>query len=197
MIRSSGISIFHHKHSRGVSSRCRGVAICCRVTTRPQESTHVDFVRRSFQLCPRWPIRPARTYPDSSATKQPAREEVSAVTYNWDTGTLFVVGDGGTSIVQVSLTGQLINSMTLAPGSSPQGTTFYDTEGLTYIGGGQFVMTEERDRQAVEFTYTAGTTLDRSGAKTVDLGTFVQNIGLEGVSYDPQTGGYILVKETL
>src|ERR1700742_4501675 len=71
-------------------------------------------------------------------------QEVSAVTYNWDTNTLFVVGDGGTSIVQVTKTGQLIDSMTLAPGASPQGTDFYDTEGLTYIGGGKFVMTEER-----------------------------------------------------
>jgi uncharacterized protein YjiK len=47
-----------------------------------------------------------------------------------DTDTLFVVGDGSTSIVQVTKTGQLIDSMTLAPGSSPQGTEFYDTEGL-------------------------------------------------------------------
>ena len=77
-------------------------------------------------------------------------QEASAVTYNWDTNTLFVVGDGGTSVVQVSLTGELIDSMTLAPGSSPQGTTFYDTEGITYIGNGQFVMTEERDRQVVQ-----------------------------------------------
>ena len=34
---------------------------------------------------------------------------------------------------------QLIDSMTLAPGGSPQGTEFYDTEGLTYVGGGKFV----------------------------------------------------------
>ena len=38
--------------------------------------------------------------------------------------------------------------MTLASGPSPQGTDFYDTEGLTYVGGGQFVIVEERDRQA-------------------------------------------------
>jgi len=66
--------------------------------------------------------------PEPTRTVAPANsllaQEVSAVTYNWDTGTLFVVGDGGTSIVQVTLTGQLINSMTLAPGSSPQGTAF-------------------------------------------------------------------------
>ncbi len=123
-------------------------------------------------------------------------QEVSAVTYNWDTQTLFVVGDGGTSVVQVTTTGQLVNSMTLAPGSSPQGTDFYDTEGLTYIGNGQFVMSEERDRQAVLFTYVAGTTLTRSATKTVKLGTTVGNIGNEGISYDPMTGGYIIVKET-
>src|SRR5215475_4097154 len=71
-------------------------------------------------------------------------QEASAVTYDWDTGTLFVVGDGGTSVVQVTKTGQLLDSMTLAAGSSPQGTEFYDTEGLAYVGGGQFVITEER-----------------------------------------------------
>ena len=123
-------------------------------------------------------------------------QEASAVTYDWDTDTLFVVGDGGTSVVQVSKTGQLIDSMTLARGSSPQGTEFYDTEGLTYIGGGRFVLTEERDRQAVRFTYVAGTTLTRDATQTVKLGTFVGNIGLEGVSNDPLTSGFIFVKET-
>jgi uncharacterized protein len=122
-------------------------------------------------------------------------QEASAVTYNWDTDTLFVVGDGGTSIVQVTKTGQLINSMTLAPGNSPQGTTFYDTEGITYVGGGKFVLIEERDRQASLFTYVAGATLQRSDVQTVKLGTTIGNIGLEGLSYDPQTSGYIFVKE--
>ena len=109
-------------------------------------------------------------------------QEASSVTYDWDTNTLFVVGDGGTSVVQVSKTGQLIDSMTLAPGNSPQGTEFYDTEGIAYVGGGNFVLIEERDRQAVLFTYVAGATLHRSDVKTVKLGTTVGNIGLEGVS---------------
>ncbi len=138
--------------------------------------------------------------PEPTRTTPPANsllaQEVSAVTYNWDTDTLFVVGDGGTSIVQVTKTGELIDSMTLAPGSSPQGTEFYDTEGLSYVGGGKFVMTEERDRQVVLFTYAAGTTLIRSATQTVKLGTFVDNIGLEGLSYDPLTAGFIVVKET-
>ena len=137
--------------------------------------------------------------PEPTRTTAPANsllcQEASNVTYNWDTDTLFITGDGGTSVVQVSKTGQLINSMTLPPGGSPQGTTFYDTEGLTYIGNGEFVMTEERDRQLVKFTYVPGGTLTRAAAKTVKLGTTIGNIGLEGVSWDPQTGGFICVKE--
>jgi uncharacterized protein len=122
-------------------------------------------------------------------------QEVSAVTYNFDTDTLFVLGDGGRSIVQVSKTGQLINSMTLAAGSSPQGTTFYDPEGLAYVGGGKFVMVEERYRQVDLFTYTPGTTLTGSDVQVAKLGTTVGNIGIEGITYDPQTGGFIAVKE--
>ncbi len=136
---------------------------------------------------------PTRTVPPTNSV---LAQEVSAVTYDWDTDTLFVVGDGGTSIVQVTKAGQLIDSMTLAQGSSPQGTEFYDPEGLSYVGNGRFVLAEERDRQLVLFTYAAGTTLTRSAAQTVKLGTFVDNIGIEGISYDPLTGGFIAVKET-
>jgi len=139
---------------------------------------------------------PSRTaLPAGTPTSNLLCQEASAVTYNWDTDTLFVTGDGGRSITQVSKTGALIDTMTLALGSSPQGTDFYDPEGLTYIGNGQFVMSEERDRQLVRFTYTAGTTLSRSGAKTVKIGTFVDNTGTEGLTYDPQTGGFICLKE--
>ncbi|HEX8027227.1 MAG TPA: SdiA-regulated domain-containing protein, partial [Vicinamibacterales bacterium] len=137
--------------------------------------------------------------PEPTRTAAPSgnllAQEASGVTYNWDTNTLFIVGDGGTSVTQVSLTGQLINTMTLAQGNSPQGTEFYDTESITYVGNGKFVFTEERDRQIVQFTYDAGTTLTRANAQTVDLGTNIGNVGLEGVSYDPLSGGFILVKE--
>ncbi|MBD2177503.1 SdiA-regulated domain-containing protein [Pseudanabaena sp. FACHB-1998] len=116
-------------------------------------------------------------------------EEVSAVTYNKDTDTLFVVGDEAKSIVQVSKTGQLIDSMTLNTG------LFADTEGLTYVGNGQFVIADERVRTANLFTYAAGTTLTASNVQSVKLGTTVGNIGLEGITFDPLTNGFIAVKE--
>ena len=137
--------------------------------------------------------------PEPTRTAAPAGnllgQEASGVAYNWDTDTLFIVGDGGRSVTEVSKTGQLISTMTLGAGDSPQGTAFYDPEGITYVGDGQFVFTEERDRNAVKFTYEAGTTLERSEAQIANLGTFVNNIGLEGVSYDPLTNGFIFVKE--
>jgi uncharacterized protein YjiK len=47
--------------------------------------------------------------PEPTRTAHPANnllaQEASAVAYNWDTNTLFVVGDGSTAIVQVSKTG--------------------------------------------------------------------------------------------
>lgn len=114
-------------------------------------------------------------------------KEASAVTYNWDTGTLFVVGDEGEALVEVSLTGQTISTMTLEG--------FNDTEGLAYIGNGQFVVTEERLRDAYQLTYSAGSTADRDDLDSADLGYTVGNIGIEGISYDTATGAYYTVKE--
>jgi uncharacterized protein YjiK len=116
--------------------------------------------------------------------------EVSALTYNWDSGSLFLLGDEGTSIVEVSKTGELISTMALPAGA------IADPEGLTYIGGGQFVMTEERTRTAIKFTYEGGATLSVGAVQKVDLGTDVGNIGIEGIAYDPLTSGFVLVKET-
>jgi uncharacterized protein YjiK len=176
--------------SARVQARTYRASNLASATTAPAAIDLSTYVRIGRHDLP----EPTRTTPPANSL---LAQEVSAVTYNWDTDSLFVVGDGGTSVVQVTKTGQLIDSMTLAPGSSPQGTEFYDPEGLSYVGAGKFVMSEERDRQIVQFTYAAGTTLTRANAKTVKLGTFVQNIGIEGLSWDPATNGYICVKETL
>ncbi len=73
---------------------------------------------------------------------------------------------------------------------------FDDTEGLTYVGGGKFVLVEERVRQVNLFTYVAGGTLTRAAVQTVKLANTVGNIGIEGVSNDPlNAGGLIGVKE--
>jgi uncharacterized protein YjiK len=140
---------------------------------------------------------PTRTVlPPGTASHNLLCQEASGVAYNWDTDTLFVIGDGSRSVTQVSKTGVLIDTMSLALQSgAPQGTAFYDTEGIAYIGNGQFVLSEERDRQIAKFTYVAGTTLTRGNAQTVDLGTFDDNTGTEGLSWDAPSSRFICLKE--
>ncbi len=143
--------------------------------------------------------------PEPTRTTAPSgnllAQEASGVTYNKDTGTLFVIGDGGSSIVQVTKTGQLVDSMTLAADvTKPRGVYFDDPESLTYVSSGpdagKFVLVEERTRLASLFTYAAGTTLGPgSSFQSVKLGTTIGNIGIEGISFDPATGGYVAVKE--
>ncbi|MCW1886864.1 esterase-like activity of phytase family protein [Luteolibacter flavescens] len=171
-------------------------------------STHVDSSSALVSIAPAVTSVDLSTYlrvgrhnlPHPSRDTAPAgnllAEEASGVAYNWDTDTLFVIGDGGQSVTQVTKTGKLVDTMTLGAGASSQGTEFYDPEGITYIGNGEFVFTEERDRQAVKFTYVPGTTLARSATRTMKLGTTIGNIGLEGLSYDPQTNGFLFVKES-
>jgi uncharacterized protein YjiK len=57
-------------------------------------------------------------------------------------------------------------------------------------------MVEERFRQLKEFTYVPNTVLGGSGVRTVKLGTTIGNIGIEGISFDPMTNGYVAVKES-
>nr|WP_318289987.1 SdiA-regulated domain-containing protein [Paraburkholderia sp. BL8N3] len=117
--------------------------------------------------------------------------EASGVTYDKDTDSLFVVGDGATSVVQVAKSdGHVIDSMTLNAGD------FEDTEGITYVGGGKFVLVEERLRQVDLFTYVPGGTLHRADVQSVKLGTTVANVGIEGVTFDTKTGGYIAVRQS-
>ena len=123
--------------------------------------------------------------------------EASAVAWNRNTNTLFIVGDGGRYIQQTSLTGAVIDSMALPLAARPSraGVEFDDPEGLAWVGGSTFVMTEERQRNVVRFDYAAGTALDRANTSTVTLGTTVGNTGLEGVTYDAPSNSYILVNQ--
>jgi len=113
--------------------------------------------------------------------------EASAVTWNWDTDSLFVLGDEGDYVVEVDKQGRQLSVMNLFG--------FDDTEGLTYVGNGQFVITEERLQDAYLFTYQAGSAVGRNALPSVSVGPTVSNVGIEGVSYDPLTGRFLMVKE--
>jgi len=121
----------------------------------------------------------------------------SGVTYNGDTDTLFVIGDHGSSVIEVRKTGEFIGSMRFlkGEGEDAQASFLARPEGIAYLGSGQFVVVEERLRQIDRFTYVAGTALTPAGVNVVKLGKTTTTHGLEGISYDPLTSGFILVRE--
>ncbi|MEJ1965900.1 MAG: SdiA-regulated domain-containing protein [Gammaproteobacteria bacterium] len=136
--------------------------------------------------------RLAATYNMSQDDTGAFAREASAITWDWDTNTLFIVGDEGRAIVQISRTGQFINSMSL--------TGFLDTEGLTYRGNGQFVVTEERRQQAFLLNYAGGGSVNKSTLGMAQLGPQLGdgdagNVGVEGISYDPVAHNFVFVKE--
>jgi len=118
---------------------------------------------------------------------QVTASEASAVTWNWDTDTLFVIGDEGDYVVEVDKQGNQLSKMNLFG--------FDDTEGLTYVGNNQFVIVEERLQNIYLFDYNANGAVGRSFLQSVSIGPTTSNIGLEGISYDPLNGSFVLVKE--
>jgi uncharacterized protein YjiK len=146
------------------------------------------------------PLPPGTAAPEHSLLA----EEASGVSYDPVNEHLYVVGDGGTSVVEVDKEGHLLSSMTLAPEAGrPSGETFYDTEGIAYIGTPgahsepELVITEERESKLDLFTYVPGGELHRSGAKTVTIGKPNDNIGIEGVTNDPLNAGHMIaIKES-
>lgn len=119
--------------------------------------------------------------------------EASAVTYARDRGTLFFVGDEGTGVVEISLTGQTISYMNFDWSGS--GSTKHDTEGLTYLGGGVLVVGEERLQDAYRFNYNAGGTVNLVNSFVSTSNAAVGNNGMEGISYDPRDGSFVTIKQ--
>jgi uncharacterized protein YjiK len=118
----------------------------------------------------------------------PDNDELSGVTYNWDNGRLYAVEDEGLRIFEFDKFGNYLSSMQLLNAGT-------DPEGITYIGGGEFLVAEERIQDMYRISYTAGGSLNRAGLPTFSVGATVGNVGLEGISYDPISGSVFGVKE--
>jgi uncharacterized protein YjiK len=126
-------------------------------------------------------------------------DEASGVAYNYDKNTLFVIDDEGDDAAEFALDGTKLTADKFQ-------SNYRDLEGVTYIGNGQYVLADERREamakiQAVSTgtvgglpstTYTGTTTAQ---TYLVNGGTNVGNNGLEGVAYDPLTGGFFGVKQ--
>ena len=120
--------------------------------------------------------------------------EASAVAYARDRGTLFVVGDEGLGVVEISLTGQTVSSMAFS--AWPTRTTHHDAEGLAYLGNGVLVVGEERIQDAFRFNYVAGGSVNLATAAWSSVANWAyNNSGMEGISFDPRDGSFVAVKQ--
>jgi uncharacterized protein YjiK len=119
--------------------------------------------------------------------------EASAVTWARDRGTLFIVGDEGLGVVEISTTGATVSSMRFS--GWPSASTNNDAEGLAYLGNGLLVVAEERLQDLFLFGYVPGGSVNLALAPSVNLGPTVGNVGIEGISFDPRDGKLFAVKQ--
>ena len=119
--------------------------------------------------------------------------EASAVAYAKDRGTLFFVGDEGTGVIEMSLTGQTLGKMTF--NWTGTGSTKHDTESLTYLGGGVLVVGEERLQDAYRFNYVDGGAATLANSFVSISNAAVGNNGMEGISYDSRDGSFVTIKQ--
>lgn len=121
--------------------------------------------------------------------------EGSGIAYASDRKSLFFVGDEGTGVVEISLTGQTLGYMNFD--WTGTGSTKHDTEGLTYLGNGQLVVGEERLQDAYKFSYVKNGTATLANSFVSIRNTAVGNDGMEGISYDPRNGSFVTVKQDI
>ncbi|EZH72208.1 hypothetical protein ATO12_25070 [Aquimarina atlantica] len=115
-------------------------------------------------------------------------DDLSGLTYNSTTNTIFAVINDPPRLYELNLDGDVIRSIPL------QG--FNDTEGLVWVNGTDFFVIEEKRGRAVKITVENTTTTIAYPTDYIQLpGNWGANNGLEGVGYTPDTNELILVKE--
>lgn len=146
--------------------------------------------------CPRPLDLPGYALVSSATLPSPALDGASAVVWRapagggngTGAGTLFVLPDSGTVVMEVGFTGQPISQMPMV--------NFADPEGLTMLPDGSLVLSEERLGRAYRFAYAAGNALDRSTLASFAVGPNTgTNSGSEGIAHDPRDGSFVAIKE--
>lgn len=119
------------------------------------------------------------------------RDNLSGLTFNFETGTLFGVVNRPAEIVELSRSGALLRRIPLKGIDDP--------EGIAHIEGTRFALAEEARQRVVLFDLPVGATkLDLSGtAGTVlNLGLF-GNMGIEGLHWDAANRRLLVTQEML
>jgi len=145
---------------------------------------HNNLLAQSTNLC---------TYELASMTTIAAiPNDLSGVTYNPLTNTLFMVQNGDPNVYETDLSGNVLRDVELM--------NFEDTEGIVHIAGTRFAVVEERRGKVIFFDILSNTNnVNYNNADEVEmpaaLGPWGPNVGLEGITYYPLTDKIFTVKE--
>lgn len=132
------------------------------------------------------------------STRTIAVPEASGVTYNRDTGTLFVIGDEGHELVELDKTGVKQGAMPFDQDGSRSQRALDDPEGVSYLGNGEFAICDERRNLAVVVAYDpeARPSLeDLTPHSYPYVDSYGDNSGLEGIAWDPLKQSLWSIKE--
>lgn len=106
-------------------------------------------------------------------------KNLSGLTWNHETGTLFAVTNQPELLLEISPDGKLLRRVELVG--------FEDTEGITHLSGTHFAVVEERRGKISTFDLPpAATSVDHALTQRLVLGPSPgKNKGFESLSYDP------------
>ncbi len=114
---------------------------------------------------------------------------ISALTWNKDSRTLFSVVNSPPEIVELSTAGELLRRIPVRG--------LNDTEAIEYIGDNRFIIADERKQKLVKIIVDASTTeIDVALAQHITLGIGLSgNKGIEGLAWDWQNERLYAAKE--
>lgn len=109
---------------------------------------------------------------------QGIHNNLSGLTWNKDTKTLFAIVNNPTQVIELSTTGELLRKINLINISDP--------EAIEYIGDNNFIIAEERKQKLIKGVIEPSTTeINAQGAQQLTLGTgLTDNKGIEGLAWD-------------
>ena len=116
-------------------------------------------------------------------------DNLSGLTWNNDTETLFAVINSPSQILELTPDGTLLRTVTMEG--------FEDVEAITWIGGHRFFVTDERIQSVIEIEVTPQTTsVSASFRPQVQVATDSPgNKGFEGVAWNSHTNNLWVAKE--
>lgn len=114
---------------------------------------------------------------------------LSGLTYNRETGTLFAVINRPAAIVELSVEGQTLSRWAL------EGPV--DPEGITHVTGKSFVVVDEKENRLyqVNVPLTGASVLTAQALTPSRQLSTIRNLGMEGVSWDQRRGQLVVVQE--